>query len=177
MHAFSDPLTQPSDSHRDLVVSATDARFLRWLKNDLFLRVNQMCLIISGLKLEPVGLGANCELAGAGQDTAEARSTRRFASCSFNRVYVHRAVRSLPEVEYAAELSRILQPGGVVVAAAYHEDFSFAPLPAGAEAHLLRRMLISAGFVDLRTEHTADGFIAISARRKLDPILFRAGNE
>lgn len=167
MHVFSDSLMTPADPDRDPSFSATDIEFVRWLKNELFLHANQMCLVISRLQLEHAGLGSNCELADLNHYSSEARNTLQFASCSFNRVYTHRAIGNLPDVEYLSELLRILQPGGVVVAASYQQDFAFAPLPSGAEVHLLRRVLTSAGFVDLRAEHKADGFIAVSARRKL----------
>ena len=147
---------------------ASSEPFEEWLASDLRAAGDPSArvLVVSPLPLDSTRVRVHGRATIVWQKPGDADAGRtgpHFASGSFDVAYLHRlSVITLPG-RWLERAYRLLEPGGRIAAAVDPAEFSFAPLPAGGDAHLLARMLTDAGFHRPRVLHRSSRLIVAGA--------------
>jgi|SRR5450631_1720649 SAM-dependent methyltransferase len=157
-----------STPHAPADASALDA-FREWLTADLRARSVKQALVVSAVQLdEAPRIGAHESVTivrRSPPDGSSADLELGFADGSFDAVYMHRMIRVAAPATWLGSARRVLKTGGAIVAAAVPADFAFAPLPAGGDVLLLRRVLQAAGFCRTELVCRTPRLIIVAAHR------------
>jgi len=165
---FVDPLAASCPVQAPPGTIGSPEPFEEWLASDLRAArdASARVLVVSPFPLDSTRVRAHGRATIVLQEPANAgagRSGHHFASGSFDVAYLHRlSVVTLPG-RWLERAYRLLEPGGRIAVAVEPAEFSFAPLPAGGDAHLLARMLTDAGFHRPRVLHRSSRLIVAGA--------------
>jgi len=161
-------------------LSAADARaapvaassvFEEWVAAHLDTRADARALVVSSMSLAPRRFDATGTVTTlcrqpTGRETASTGVDPQFADATFDAIYLHRMLAIGVPSRWLERACRILKWTGTVFVAAHPADFSFAPLPAGGDAHLLGRLLKEGGFGRIELVSRAPRLIIVAGRRR-----------
>ena len=160
-----------SMAHAHANPGAASSVFEEWLAAHLVTRPNARALVVSSMSLAPRRFDARGTVTTLYRQPTERESAStgvdaQFADATFDAIYLHRMITIGVPSRWFERARRILKSTGAVFVAADPADFSFAPLPAGGDAHLLGRLLKDAGFGRIELVFRAPRLIIVAGCRR-----------